>query len=116
MRTASVGEPHGRRSFLLYTSGVISLSRSTSYSVGDALPGVAASTSIARSEGFEAAFQRVSGADLGRYLRGETIVPAVGACLINPGSTVLALTQAALDAGPSVTANGPGGEIGRAHV
>ncbi len=89
------------------TTGNIQLGRTTLYSVADSLPGVPAGTTITKTDSFGAAFQRVTGAEIGKYLRGEGSIPAVGACLVNGAEP--SLTYAALDAGASISATGPPG-------
>lgn len=89
-----------------FTNGTLSLTRTTQYSVTEALPGVPGGTTITKTDGFEAAFNRASG-DIGRYLRGET-QPALGACVVNRTAAPPALTLVPLDAGPSITVSGPG--------
>lgn len=89
-----------------FTNGTLSLTRTTQYSITEALPGVAGGTTITKTDGFEAAFNRISG-EVGRYLRGET-QPALGACLVNRAAAAPSLTFAPLDAGPSINVSGPG--------
>lgn len=89
------------------TSGALSLTRTTQYSVTEALPGVPGGTTITKTDAFEAAFSRVSGGDLARYLRGDT-QPALGTCLVNRTAASPSVTLAPLDAGPSISVSGPG--------
>ncbi len=89
-----------------FTNGTLSLTRTTQYSVTEALPGVPGGTTITKTDGFEAAFNRASG-DIGRYLRGDT-QPGLGACVVNRTAASPAWTLVPLDAGPSVTVSGPG--------
>ncbi|MEO5926732.1 MAG: hypothetical protein ABIR70_23160 [Bryobacteraceae bacterium] len=98
-----------------FTTGSIALGRTTLYAVADVLPGVTASTTISKTDAFGGSFSRVSGSELGRYLRGEgasAYTPAVGSCVVYPGllaDQLPPLTVAALDAGASIVSTGPGG-------
>jgi hypothetical protein len=94
-----------------FTSGNIRLTRTTLLSVADSLPGTTGGTTIINSDAFAASFDRISGMDLGRYLAGEGTAPALGSCLVHDNTPFAALTYAALDAGPSITASGPAGAL-----
>src|SRR5262249_13850553 len=89
-----------------FTTGNIRLNRTTMYSVTDSLPGLTGSTTITKTDAFGGSFNRISGTDLGKYLRGEGTTPVVGACVVTP---TLNVTTAPLDAGASFTATGPSG-------
>ena len=100
-----------------FTTGDVTVNRTTLYAVADGLPGVNNSTTITKTDTLGAAFTRVSGANLGKYLRAEgasAYAPSVGNCAVFTGllaDQLPALTYAALDAGASIGMTGPGGPI-----
>ncbi len=100
-----------------FTTGAVNVGRTTLYAISDALPGVNATTTITKTDTLGASFQRVSGANLGKYLRAEgasAYAPSVGNCVVFTGllaDQLPALTYAALDAGSSINMSGPGGPV-----
>jgi uncharacterized protein (TIGR03437 family) len=104
-----------------YTVGNMTLTRSTSYTITDSfLPGGTATTTITKADAIGGQFNRVSGTDLAKMLRGElppgfpNLQPAVGSCVVytttnltNPYPNV---TFRGLDAGPQLTSVGPNGQ------
>jgi hypothetical protein len=104
-----------------YVSGSISFGRSTIYLTTDSIGvnGATTTTTITKGDGVNASFTRISGAELGKLLRGElppgypNLAPSVGSCavyditaLTNPYPS---LTFLGLDAGPQISVNGPNG-------
>jgi hypothetical protein len=104
-----------------YSSGVLTLTRSTVHSTTDSVGagGVTAVTTATKLDAFDAEFTRFAGADLGKALRGEmppgfpNLNPAPGSCVVYNVNALTNLypnlTLAGLDAGPQVTSSGPNG-------
>jgi hypothetical protein len=104
-----------------YSSGQLSLTRSTLYATTDTVGagGVTAVTTMTKDDSFDAQFTRWDGADLAKALRGETppgfpnLNPTPGSCVVYTISSLTNLypnlTLTGLDAGPQVTSNGPNG-------
>jgi hypothetical protein len=104
-----------------YSSGVLTLTRATTYTTTDSVGsgGVTPVTAMTKVDSLDAQFSRIGGADLGRILRGElppgypNLNPTVGSCVVYTVSSLTNpypnLTLMGLDAGPQVTYNGPNG-------
>lgn len=104
-----------------YSSGVLTLTRSTVHSTTDTIGagGVTAVTTVTKIDAFDAEFTRFAGADLGKALRGEmppgfpNLNPTAGSCVVYTVSALTNLypnlTLTGLDAGPQVTSSGPNG-------
>jgi len=99
-----------------YSAGVLSLSRSTAYTVDS----ITAATTMRKADEFSGVFLRYSGADLAKILRGElpagypNLSPSAGNCVVYQTSAILTnpfpnLTFTSLDAGPQLTSVGPNG-------
>lgn len=94
-----------------YRTGTVGLLRSTGYSARDTNAGVV--TSVTKSHGFTANFNRLSGSDVSRSLStaaNAALIPEAGKCSIltntNPFPNI---AIGYLDAGASVSSNGPNG-------
>ena len=82
--------------------------RSTGYSVRDVTGGTV--TNITKFDGFTASFNRLSGAGLSAALTAPpTLVPRAGVCTVVTSITTPTYSIAPLNAGPSVSVNGPNG-------
>ena len=104
-----------------YTSGTISLTRSTIYTTTDSIGGGGATTvtTTTKSDSFSAEFSRLGGADLGKVLRNEVppgypnLTPTPGNCVVYDVTSLTNpypnFTSTGLDAGPQITSNGPNG-------
>ena len=105
-----------------YTSGNLSLGRSTIFFTVDSIGGngsVTTTTTTTKTDAFSGQFTRFSGSDLGKSLRGElppgfpNLAPAVGSCVVYDPNAITNpypnLTTAGLDAGSQLTTSGPNG-------
>lgn len=100
-----------------YSSGVLMLTRMTSYAVD--LLGGGSSPTMTKTDSFTAEFARFEGADVGKALRGElppgfpNLNPSAGSCVVYQIASLTQpypnLTVTGLDAGPQLTSTGPNG-------
>ncbi len=105
-----------------YVSGGLSFNRNNSYSTTDAIGagGVTATTNLTKADVIYGQFTRLSGADLGKSLRGEfpagfpNFNPNVGSCSVYTMQQILqnpfpAITALNLDGGDPLRSVGPNG-------
>lgn len=100
-----------------YSSGILLLTRMTSYEVNPLSGG--SSPTMTKTDSFTAEFARFEGADVGKALRGElppgfpNLQPAPGSCVVYRITSLTQpypnLTKSGLDAGPQLTSRGPNG-------
>jgi len=102
-----------------YTSGQVSLTRSTAFTTTDNLAGGSPTTSSTKTDSFSGQFIKTSGADLSKVLNNQlpagfpVLSPAAGSCTVYTLSSLTNpfpnLTTVGLDAGAQLTSNGPNG-------